>query len=370
MSIPFVDLKTQYQNLKEDINQRMQSVMENTAFILGDEVSLFEKKFAEFTQSKHCIGVSSGTDALQLALRVLEIGPGDEVITVANTFIATSLAISYVGATPVLVDCDKEDYTIDVEGIKKAITDKTKAIIPVHLYGQPARMKEIKEIATEHGLYIIEDACQAHGASLDGISAGSFGDIGCFSFYPGKNLGGYGDGGAITTNDEHIAEKLRMLREYGQKKKYYHSSKGMNNRLDALQAAILNVKLDHLADWNESRRKAAALYTELLSDIPQIETPHTREGAEHVFHLYVIRHPERDKLLTYLHEKEVYAGIHYPVPIHLQEAYVDLDYHKGSFPITEAYADTILSLPLFPEITEEQIKEVVSCIKEFCAKEV
>lgn len=355
--VPFVDLKTQYLALKKEIDPAIHKVMAKADFILGQEVELFEKEFSHFSGAVYGIGVASGTEALYLSLLALGIGSGDEVITAANTFVATVLPISYTGARPVLVDIDKETYNIDIALIRKAITRKTKAIIPVHLYGQPLDMDPIMKIAKEYNLKVIEDACQAHGAEYKGKKVGGIGDVGCFSFYPGKNLGAYGDGGMVLTNNEKVAQKIRMLRNYGSQTKYYHDFKGFNSRLDTIQAAILMVKLRRLEQWNEARRKHALKYNELLKE-SDVTTPIERGYARHVYHLYVIRVKDRDKLLEHLKGRGIFTGIHYPIPVHLLDAYRDLGYKEGEFPVTEKCSKEILSLPMFPELTEEQIEYV------------
>lgn len=367
MIIPLVDLKAQFRTIDVEIKEAIARVIENTSFILGREVELFEQEFASYIGARFAVGVGSGTEALHLALRALDISEGDEVITVPNSFIATALAVSYVGAKPVFVEIDPHTYNIDPSKIEEAITSKTRAIIPVHLYGHPADMDRITEIARRHDLRIVEDACQAHGAEYKGRRAGSIGDIGCFSFYPGKNLGAYGDGGAITTNDSRVAERIRMLRNYGESQKYYHDSKGFNSRLDGIQAAILRVKLNKLDIWNERRRGNAKIYNELLGDL-DVMMPTERDYAKHVYHLYVIHVPKREDLLSYLKSKGIYASIHYPIPIHLQKAYLDLNCSPGAFPMTERYAEEIISLPMFPELTVEQIEYVVSEIRRFLSK--
>lgn len=362
MRVNFVDLKAQYNNIKDDILEGITKVIDNTNFILGPQVKEFEEKFAAFSQAKYALGVASGTDAILLSLKSLGIGPGDEVITAANTFIASVLGISYAGAVPVLVDNDPVTYNIDPTKIEAAITSKTKAIMPVHLYGQMADMDAIMEIAKKHNLKVIEDACQAHGSEYKGCRAGSIGDISCFSFYPGKNLGAYGDGGMVVTNDEDLYQKVKVLRDYGQSKKYHHEIKGYNSRLDSIQAAVLLAKLPHLDKWNDDRRVLARLYNELLSDT-DIVVPVESEECRHIYHLYVIRTKRRDEMLEFLKSKEIFCGIHYPIPIHLQNAYKE--HKKGDLPITEKYAKEILSLPMFPELTEEQVIYIVGNIKEF-----
>lgn len=365
--IPFVDLKIQYAALSQEINSAVQNVMDRSDFILGEDVDLFEKEFGGFIGAKYNIGVASGTDALHLAMLAAGVEAGGEVITAANTFVATALAIAYTGARPVLVDIDVDTYNMDVTEVKKAITKKTKAIIPVHLYGQPVDMDAVMEIAKRKNLVVIEDACQSHGALYKGRAIGTIGDMGCFSFYPGKNLGAYGDGGLIAANNSDLADKVGLLRNYGQRRKYYHEMKGYNSRLDTIQAAILRVKLKRLKEWNERRVKNAGLYNRLLKDL-HITLPYKADYGTHVYHLYVIRVSKRDELQKYLSSKGISTGIHYPVPIHLQKAFSDLEYKKGDFPITEMYASEILSLPMYPEMTESQVNEVAEGIKEFYAK--
>ncbi len=370
MEIPFVDIKTQYQSLKPEIDTAIQRVLERSAFILGTECKEFEKKFAEYIGVKYCIGVGSGTDALRLALEALKIGPGDEVITVPDTYIATCEAITHVGANVRFVDAHSQTYNIDPEKIEKAITPSTKAIIPVHLYGQPADMDPIMEIASRYHLYVIEDCAQAHGATYKGRKVGTFGHLACFSFYPGKNLGAYGDGGAVLTQDEAIAERVRMLRNHGQKVKYEHLVVGYCHRLDNLQAAILNVKLPYLDEWNARRRRHADLYNRLFKNVPGIVTPYVLSYVESVYHLYVIRvmDGKRNDLQKYLTQKGIQTGLHYPIPVHLQPAYQVLGHQAGDFPISEKLAEEGLSLPIYPELKQEHIVYVVECIKEFMNK--
>jgi dTDP-4-amino-4,6-dideoxygalactose transaminase len=362
--VPFVDLAAQYTTIAAQINEATSKVIRDADFILGREVKLFEEEFAAFCEVKYAVGVDSGTSALELALRAYDIGPGDEVITAANTFIATALAISHVGARPVLVDIDPQTHTIDVGGIAGAITRRTKAILPVHLYGHPAHMGPIRQIAEKLGLVIIEDACQAHGARYKGKRAGSLGDAAAFSFYPGKNLGAYGDGGIVVTNDRQVADRLEMLRNYGQKEKYHHLFRGYNRRLDTLQAAILRVKLKYLEKWNAARRWNAKLYHDFLEGAGVL-TPVETLGVESVWHLYVVRSEHRDTLREHLESRGISASIHYPIPIHLQPAYKDLGYKRGEFPVTEGLARRILSLPMYAELTSEQIEFVALTIRKF-----
>src|SRR5205809_1363724 len=365
-NVPFVDLGAQYRTIATEVNQAISKVIEQTDFILGREVHLFEEEFAPFCDAPYAIGVDSGTSALELALRAFDIGTGDEVITAANSFIASALGISHAGATPVLVDVDPYTYTLDVKAIERAITRRTKAIIPVHLYGHPAHMDPIRQLADQHRLVVIEDACQAHGARYKGKRVGSLSHAAAFSFYPGKNLGAYGDGGMVVTNDKKVANRLEMLRNYGQKEKYKHLFRGYNRRLDTMQAAILRVKLRYLEKWNAARRWNASLYQKHLEG-SGVVVPGEAGGAESVWHLYVIRTEQRDQLKDHLVSKGINASIHYPVPIHLQPAYQDLGHKRGDFPVTEAYAEKILSLPMYAELTGRQIEFVAQTISEFQA---
>ena len=363
--IPFVDLKAQYDSIKDEIDNAIQNVLNTTSFIMGEELKKFEVEFARFCDAKYAIGVANGSDALILALRACGIGKGDEVITVPHTFISTTEAISNVGGKVVFVDIDPKTYTIDVTKIEEKINKKTKAIIPVHLYGQPADMDTIMRFAKEYNLKVIEDAAQAHGAEYKREKVGSIGDVGCFSFYPGKNLGAYGDAGMVVTNNEEIAEGIKLLRNHGRiTKKYEHDIEGYSSRLDNLQAAILRVKLRHLNKWNENRRGNAKKYNELLSNIDGIITPYEADYAKHVYHLYVIRveKERRDKLRECLKSKDIAAGIHYPIPLHLQPAYKYLGYKRGDFPVTEKASQEIISLPMFAELTGEQIEEIFKAI--------
>ena len=364
MNIPFVDLVSQYQTLQDEIVPAMENIMSKAQYILGNDVSLFEREFADYCEASYAIGVDSGTSALELALRAYGIGAGDEVITVANTFIATALAISKIGAKPVFVDITPDTYLMDVTKIEKNITPKTKAILPVHLYGHPVDMDAIMEIARENKLIVIEDACQAHGAKYKGRRTGSLGHAAAFSFYPGKNLGAYGDGGIVVSNDKRVEEFVKMYRDYGQKIKYHHCMQGYNHRLDTLQAAVLRIKLRRLDTWNQNRRRSAEIYKKFLSDSP-VTLPEEESYAESVYHLFVIRTENREELKVYLQSQGISAGIHYPVPIHLQEAYRDLNYERGDFPITEEYADQILSLPMYPELTPGSAGYVAETVNTF-----
>lgn len=365
--VPFVDLKAQYQTIRDQIRAEVDYVFESTQFILGDAVEKFEHDFARYLGVKHVIGVGSGLDALRLALEAAGACSGDEVIIPANTFIATALAVSATGAKPVLVDCREDTYQIDPALIERAITPRTKVIMPVHLYGQSADVSAIVEIARNHRLEVIEDAAQAHGTRFSGQRCGTFGLAGCFSFYPGKNLGAYGDGGAIATNDDDFAKKVNRLRNYGQKQKYVHVEKGANSRLDTVQAAILNVKLQHLDEWNAARRAHAAMYSDSLA-APDFIVPRLDPRGEHIFHLYVVRTRNRDELQKHLNSRGIQTGIHYPIPIHLQEAYRDLGLGRGSFPVTERLAHEIISLPMFPELTHHQIELVLEALSSFRAE--
>ena len=364
LQVPFVDLKTQYTALKSEVDAAFAEVFENTSFVLGDAVARFEDEFATYCGAKHAIGLDSGLSALDMLLRAYGIGPGDEVITASNTFIATVLAISSAGATPVLVDCDPVTYNISCEAIEAAITPRTRAIIPVHLYGQPVDMDALLAIARSHSLLVIEDACQAHGATYGGNRVGSTADGAAFSFYPGKNLGAYGDGGMAVTNDAQVADTLRMLRNYGQRQKYHHEVVGYNRRLDSLQAAALSVKLRYLDQWNAARQAHAERYRTLLADAP-VTTPAVLEGVQSVWHLFVIRSENRDGLQAHLSRHGVSTGIHYPVPVHLHRAYESLGYRRGSFPVAEAYATEILSLPMYPELPQSHIDYTADIIQDF-----
>ena len=365
MQIPFLNLKAQYDSIKDEINDAIQEVLDSCAFAGGPFVEKFEREFAAFCQCNYCIGVGSGTEALWLSLLALGIGPGDEVITVPNTFIATAEAISFCGAVPVFVDIDEFIYTMDPEKIEAAITPKTKAIIPVHIFGQPADMDPIMQIAHKHGLLVIEDACQAHGATYKGKPAGSIGDTGCFSFYPGKNLGAYGEAGAVTTNNAELAKNIVMLRDHGQSKKYYHNKIGWNARMDGIQAAVLNVKLKHLPSWNKARREKALIYNDLLFGIDGLILPYEADDVTHVYHVYAIRSQNRDSLIKHLANEGIYCGIHYPVPLHLQKAYSNSRVKYSGLRVSENIASEQLSLPIFPELSYEQQKRIQDNIQKF-----
>jgi len=374
--VPFLDLKTQYKQIETVVVPAVTEAMAAGMFIGGPQVTGFEAEFANFCESKYCIGVGSGTDALRFALMAAGVGPGDAVVTVPNTFIATTEAISQVGATPFFVDIDPQTYTMDPQKLAdyfetclklqaSSLKPRPKAVLPVHLYGQTADMDPILDIARQYDLVVIEDSCQAHGASYKNRKAGSLSMAGCFSFYPGKNLGAFGEAGAVVTRNEDMAQKMRMIRDHGQARKYFHDLQGYNGRLDAIQAAVLRIKLKRLQDWNQSRRKNASLYTGLLQDIPGITLPVEAGSAKSVFHLYVILANNRDGLQKFLSEKGVATGLHYPLPLHLQKAYARLGHKKGDFPVAEHAAARLLSLPMYPELTVEQIDYVCTCIKEY-----
>ena len=364
-TIPFVDLPTQHATIQSEINAAIQQVLSQCNFILGSQVEEFEQAFARFVGTENAIGVSNGLDALRLTLMALNVGSGDEVILPANTYIATALAVSAVGARPVLVDCDPETYNIDVNLIGSAITPHTKAVIPVHLTGQSADMDPILEVTSKHGLYIVEDAAQSHGTLYKGRPCGSIGIAGCFSFYPGKNLGAYGDGGMVTTNDTKLAARLCQLRNYGQRAKYQHVEKGLNARLDTLQAAILKVKLRYLPQWNEARAIHAEEYKEMLAGVGDLVFQQSEPYSTHIYHLLIIETEQRTALQKHLDAAAIQTGVHYPVPIHLQQAYADLRYSKGDFPEAEQLAERTLSLPMFPELRSDQIRQVAEEIKGF-----
>ena len=359
--VRFVDLGAIHQELHDELQEAMRSVMDRGDFILGAAVEQFEAEFARYCQTDSCVAVDSGTSAIELALRAADIGPGDEVIVPANPFIATALGVHHAGAKTVLVDVDPVTYNLDPDLFAKAITPRTKAVIPVHLYGQPAAMDEINSIAAQHGLIVIEDACQAHGSYYKGRRAGSLGDIAAFSFYPGKNLGACGDGGAVTTSNPVFAERLQLLRNYGQKQKYHHLMKGFNRRLDTMQAAILRVKLPHLDEWNQSRNRAALRYADRLASIG-LPTPKVAPGNEHVWHLYVVEVDDRAGVMSALDAARIQTGVHYPIPIHLQPAFSDLGYAAGTFPVTEESSKRILSLPMHARLTDSEVDRVAEAL--------
>jgi dTDP-4-amino-4,6-dideoxygalactose transaminase len=363
LRIPFVDLQAQYKTLSPEINVAIQGVLERSDYVLGEEVRLFEEDFAKFIGTTHAVGVGSGLDALELALRAYGIGAGDEVITAANTFIATVLAIIAVGARPVLVDVDPATYNIYPGAIEAAITSRTRGIMPVHLYGQPADMEPILAIAQKHNLIVVEDAAQAHGAIYAGRRAGGYGNAAAFSFYPGKNLGAYGDGGMVVTNDAAIAENIRHLRNYGQRVKYEHVIAGTNSRLDTIQATVLRVKLPHLDRWNAARHEHAATYNSLLANGP-FELPQIAAKRTHIFHLYVVQMENRSHVQKFLSARGIATGIHYPIPVHLQEVCAGLGYRRGDFPATEIAAGRILSLPMYAELTAAQLEYVATSLLE------
>jgi dTDP-4-amino-4,6-dideoxygalactose transaminase len=360
MQVPFVDLRAQHAPLGEALERAFHDLVGRGDFIMGGAVERFESEYAAFIGTRHAIGVGTGLSAIELALRAFEIGPGDEVITPANTFIATVLAILAVGATPVFADVDAATYLIDPGAVASAVTPRTKAIVPVHLYGQPVDLDAVLAVARRHDLIVIEDAAQAHGARYKGTRAGAFGHAAAFSFYPSKNLGALGDGGMITTSDDRAAERLRLLRNYGQRVKYHHSIAGTNSRLDTLQAAVLSIKLPHLDGWNAARRRHADAYTARLA--PHVQTPSAAAGVEHIYHLYVIQIDDREAVDNRLRARQIHTGIHYPVPAHLQEACRSLGYKAGDFPVTEAAASRILSLPMFAELTNAQIDYVADAL--------
>ena len=364
IKVPFLDLKAGNTPLLPDINAAIAEVIASSAFAGGPFVEVFEDAFAAYCGNLFAVGVSNGTDALGLILRALDIGEGDEVITVPNSFMATAEAISYVGAQPVFVDVDPRTYTLNPTLLEEALTERTRAIIPVHLFGQAADMDPILEFAARRGLYVIEDACQAHGALYKGHRVGTFGDAAAFSFYPGKNLGAFGEAGAVTTDNHDLASKIRILREHGQLKKYYHEYIGWNCRMDGIQAAVLRVKLRHLESANEHRRANAAFYDKALSDLPGVQLPFVKYFNRHVYHVYAVRVRNRDEVMRQLTDRGIGCGIHYPVPIHLQKAYRLLDYEAGAFPVAERCAGEFLSLPMYPELTPEQLETVVSGVRE------
>jgi dTDP-4-amino-4,6-dideoxygalactose transaminase len=362
-SIPFVDLAEQHAAVAEEVAEGWRQVLAKTAFIAGPQVAAFEAEYAAFTGARHCVGVANGTDAIEIALRALGVGPGDECILPANTFIATAEAVSRAGATPVLVDCaDDGTYLIDAGAAEAALTPRTRAIIPVHLYGQAAPVERLLPLAERAGAWVVEDAAQAQGARRGDRSAGVLGHVAATSFYPGKNLGAYGDAGAAITDSAELAARMRMIADHGSRRKYDHEVIGFNSRLDTMQAVVLSAKLRRLAGWNEARRAAAGRYDQLLAGVPDVVTPRVLDGNEHVWHLYVVRVPDRDRVIKELHAAGIGAGIHYPVPVHLSSAYAGLGYADGAFPVAERAAREVLSLPLFPGITPAQQERVVTAL--------
>ncbi len=366
MQVPILDLKAQYATIRDEVTRAISDVCESQVFALGPAVAQFEKNVAAYCGSKHAIGVSSGTDALLVALMALDVKPGDEVITTPFTFFATAGCVVRVGARPVFVDVDPDSYNIDPAGIEEKITEKTRAIIPVHLFGQLAQMKPIMDIARRHNLAVIEDACQAIGASQDGVKAGNFGDCGCFSFYPTKNLGGFGDGGLVTTNSDELAQRIRILRDHGQNPRYFYRVIGGNFRLDGIQGAVLNVKLKHLEHWNDARRRHAALYDRLLAGSP-IRTPRIDGNNLSIYHQYTVTVPDRDALQTHLAENGIGSAIFYPKPLHVQDCFEDLGYREGDMPVTERLCREVLSLPMYPELQPEQVEHIAAMALKFYA---
>lgn len=365
MKVNFVDLKAQYLSIKNEIDEAIQNVIEKTAFSSGPFVKSFEENFAKAHNAKYCVCVNSGTSALHLAMWSLGIGKNDEVIVPTNTFFATPEAVSLCGAKPVFVDCEPNYFNIDPQNIEKVISSKTKAIIAVHLYGQPAQMDKIKVISEKNNLLLIEDCAQAHLAEFRGVHVGTFGICGCFSFYPGKNLGAYGEGGAVLTNNEELYMKMMALRDHGSTQKFYHDYIGHNYRMEGIQGSILNTKLKHLLEWTKKRRKNADLYRKYLADIKDVAVPVEMSEVKHVYHLFVVRVSKRNELKKYLQDNEIYTGIHYPIPCHLQKAYNTLNKRNGKFPISEELAKEILSLPMYAELTEKEIQFVCEKIREF-----
>jgi dTDP-4-amino-4,6-dideoxygalactose transaminase len=368
MTIPLVDLKAQYRSIKSEIDAAIAEILENTSFIGGKPVSDFEAAFAAYCEAQYAVGAASGTAALHLALCAADVKPGDEVVTVSQTFIATAEVAKLCGASVRMVDIDPQSYCMDPAALAASVSQKTRVIIPVHLYGHPADMDPILETAKQHGITVIEDAAQAHGARYKGRRVGSIAEIATFSFYLGKNLGAYGDAGAVTRAGKDAADKVTMLANHGRWQKYKHLIEGFNYRLDALQAAVLSVKLRHIEEWTLKRRQVASRYTELLSDLEEVTLPHAASDVEHVYHLYVVQVPKRDEITEYLREHGVMAQLHYPIPLHLQPAYEYLGMQAGSLPATEAMAKRCISLPTFPELTDEQIQQVAATLKEALVK--
>ena len=366
--VPFLDLPAQYRQIKPEIDAAIARVIDCAQFVLGPEVAAFEERFAAYCDSKYCIALNSGTSALHLALLAAGIGPGDEVITVSMTFVATTAAILYCGARPVFVDIDSDTWTIDPNLVEAAVTPRTRAILPVHLHGLVADMDPIIAVARRHGLVVIEDAAQSHGAEYKGRSAGSIGDIGCFSFYPGKNLGAYGEGGAAVTDDPELARRMTLLRDWGQESKYRHVLPGYNYRMDAIQGAVLTVKMDYIDQWTEGRRSVAAHYDRLLAD-SRCQSPASPPYSRHVYHVYAVRVADRDKVQEALQSAGIGTSIHYPIPVHRQKAYADLGYGLGDLPVSEAAADQFLSLPIYAELQPDRVAQVVMELKRACLVE-
>jgi dTDP-4-amino-4,6-dideoxygalactose transaminase len=368
MQVPLLDLKSQYRSIRPEIDLAVREVLESGSYVLGKKVQEFEVDFAESHRARHCVGLSSGTDANHLSLATLGIGPGDEVIVPVNTFVATVWGATLCGARPVFVDCDPTSYNIDPSAVERAIGPRTKAIISVHLYGQPADLNPLLDLAKVHGLFLVEDCAQAHLAEYENRPVGGIGVAGAFSFYPGKNLGAYGEAGALVTNDDGIADRARMYRDQGQSRKYYHDSFGHNYRMEALQGAVLGVKLKHLDEWTKKRRSVASKYGELLAGLNELVLPKQMTYAKHVFHLFVVRTPRRDALKAHLEDKGIGTGLHYPIPLHLQKAFKYLGYNHGDFPNAEKLANEILSLPIYPELGDDQITYVADSIIGFFQK--
>lgn len=365
--IPYLDLRAQMRPLRQELDAAIARTLDHCSFCLGPDVAQFEKDFAAFCGAAHCVAFNSGTSALHVALRLLDIGPGDEVISTPMTFVATSWAISYVGAKPVYVDIDDATFNLDPQRIEKALSPRTKAILPVHLYGHPFDVAPVLDLCRQHGLPLVEDAAQAHGARYRGRVVGTFGEMACFSFYPGKNLGACGEGGALVTNNAALAARARSLREHGSTVRYYHDEVGYNYRMEGIQGAVLGIKLKHLANWNAGRRRVAQRYAELLAGTP-LRLPHEAEGCESAWHLYVVRHPRRDALKQHLEANGVGCALHYPLPLHLQKCYADLGHRAGDFPVAEQAARECLSLPIYAELTDAQLERVAAVIKDFFAK--
>jgi len=363
-AVPYLDLAAQMRPLRKEIDAAIARTLDNCSFCLGPDVVNFEKEFAKYCGVQHCVAFNSGTSALHIALLLLKVGPGDEVISTPHTFVATSWAISYAGAKPVYVDIDDATFNLDPKQVERAITPRTKVIMPVHLYGHPADLDPLLEICRRRQLALVEDSAQAHGATYHGKMIGSFGAIACFSFYPGKNLGAYGEGGALVTNDAALAARARALREHGSTQRYYHDEIGYNYRMEGIQGAVLGVKLKHLATWTRERQRVAHRYQELLAGTP-LQLPREAAGCESAWHLFVVRHPQRDALKKHLEANQVGCALHYPLPLHLQKAYAHLGYAAGAFPVAEKAARECLSLPIYPEMTEAQIQRVASVVKDF-----